>query len=216
MNPTEQLEQVQNELMCSICYDYFLRAFTLSCSHSFCYHCITAWRNNHHDCPICRSPIYSMAPSRALDNMVATFNGNQYRGDVNNEAIVVDDDNEENDPEDVFYDGSYASSSSSDIADGDDDYVADVSSVENDDRLSEDLNSQEDEYDPDIDYYDSETDANPASPDDSYLVDDVEDAVSSSPLHYSDVYESDDDSLYEYSYPSSLFLSLGMKSLQHW
>ncbi|KAB0794010.1 hypothetical protein PPYR_13630 [Photinus pyralis] len=212
MNPAEQLEQVQNELLCSICYNYFLRAYTLSCSHSFCLNCINVWRANHRDCPICRSPIYSMAPSRALDNMVATFNGDQYRGDISDPApIEIEDD--DNETEEVVYDdSSHASSSSFDIADSDNEIVSDAGSQ--DDAVSFDLQSLDEETDPDLEY-DSETDENQASPDDSHLAD-LDETFSSLPVHESDFFESDDDSLYDYAYPSSLHPNVGMKFLEQW
>ncbi|KAF2889563.1 hypothetical protein ILUMI_16610, partial [Ignelater luminosus] len=74
-NASEKLEAMQSELHCGICHDYFVQAFTLSCSHSFCFDCISAWRANHTDCPVCRRKTVGMAPSRALDNMVAALNG---------------------------------------------------------------------------------------------------------------------------------------------
>lgn len=74
-NASEKLEAMQSELHCGICHDYFVQAFTLSCSHSFCFDCINAWRASHTDCPVCRRETVGMAPSRALDNMVAALNG---------------------------------------------------------------------------------------------------------------------------------------------
>ncbi|KAF5286539.1 hypothetical protein FQR65_LT12543 [Abscondita terminalis] len=42
----------EDELKCSICTEMFIKAVTLSCSHTFCKYCITQWSKNQTICPI--------------------------------------------------------------------------------------------------------------------------------------------------------------------
>ena len=49
------------KLTCSICYELFIDAITLNCSHTFCKLCIVNWRTsknlNKKLCPMCRTII---------------------------------------------------------------------------------------------------------------------------------------------------------------
>ncbi|KAJ8355471.1 hypothetical protein SKAU_G00182650 [Synaphobranchus kaupii] len=40
----QMTDVLENELQCIICSELFMEAVTLSCAHSFCLHCIGAWR----------------------------------------------------------------------------------------------------------------------------------------------------------------------------
>lgn len=132
MDPIEKLEQVQNELLCSICCDYFIRAITMSCSHSFCYNCISEWKKNNHNCPICRQPIYSMAPSRALDNMVAALNVNSNRVTLNFTENLTDV------VETPTFEHMHPSTSSDTIFFNDDDYDFESAETESNSYISDD------------------------------------------------------------------------------
>lgn len=47
-----------------------LQAVTLSCAHSFCQHCIGAWRKRSGACPIYQQDILSQTRSLVLDNYI--------------------------------------------------------------------------------------------------------------------------------------------------
>ena len=65
------LFSIQKEFTCAICHELFVRAHTLSCSHSYCERCIVSWMKRHQDCPTCRKPIEGKPiHSIALDNAV--------------------------------------------------------------------------------------------------------------------------------------------------
>ncbi|XP_066148839.1 uncharacterized protein [Euwallacea fornicatus] len=66
----KQFEDMENELMCTICANLFIKAVTLGCSHSFCLHCIQMWKKNKLECPICRKKITSQNNTLVLDNLV--------------------------------------------------------------------------------------------------------------------------------------------------
>ncbi|XP_078001042.1 E3 ubiquitin-protein ligase RNF8-like [Glandiceps talaboti] len=65
-------EVMEDELQCCLCYELFVQATTLNCSHSFCYWCITEWteRKKHKDCPVCRAQITSKNKSIVLDSYI--------------------------------------------------------------------------------------------------------------------------------------------------
>ncbi|XP_066261486.1 uncharacterized protein [Euwallacea similis] len=65
-----QFKEMENELMCAICANLFIKAVTLGCSHSFCLHCIQMWKKKKSDCPICRKKITSQNNTLVLDNLV--------------------------------------------------------------------------------------------------------------------------------------------------
>ena len=52
------VENTKDSVTCAICTDIFDDARLLSCSHSFCLHCLTEYRADRNDnvkeCPICR------------------------------------------------------------------------------------------------------------------------------------------------------------------
>lgn len=65
------LFSIQKEFTCAICHELFVRANTLSCSHSYCERCIISWMKKNKDCPTCRKPIEGKpVHSIALDNAV--------------------------------------------------------------------------------------------------------------------------------------------------
>ncbi|XP_063078760.1 E3 ubiquitin-protein ligase rnf8 isoform X2 [Engraulis encrasicolus] len=67
---TQMTEVLESELQCIICSELFIEAVTLNCAHSFCLHCIRAWRQRKDECPICRQAIRSEARSLVLDNCI--------------------------------------------------------------------------------------------------------------------------------------------------
>ncbi|KAG7460708.1 hypothetical protein MATL_G00201630 [Megalops atlanticus] len=66
----QMTDVLENELQCIICSELFIEAVTLSCAHSFCLHCIEAWRKRSGACPICRQDILSQTRSLVLDNCI--------------------------------------------------------------------------------------------------------------------------------------------------
>ncbi|KAF5284647.1 hypothetical protein FQR65_LT13478 [Abscondita terminalis] len=65
-----ELTYAEDELQCSICTEMFIKAVTLSCSHTFCKYCITQWRKNQTICPICRAVIKMQFSTLVLDNFI--------------------------------------------------------------------------------------------------------------------------------------------------
>lgn len=67
------LEELQAELVCSICQDWIVHAASLECGHSFCHECIAEWlRLKRFHCPMCRSDVRrEPTASRALDVIVS-------------------------------------------------------------------------------------------------------------------------------------------------
>eukprot|EP00742_Colponemidia_sp_Colp-10_P011872 GILJ01013253.1.p1 GENE.GILJ01013253.1~~GILJ01013253.1.p1 ORF type:complete len:493 (+),score=75.66 GILJ01013253.1:901-2379(+) len=64
-------EELENELMCSICHDWLVVACTLECSHTFCRECLESWmKHKRFECPSCRA-IISKEPlrNRTLDQI---------------------------------------------------------------------------------------------------------------------------------------------------
>ena len=66
------VEQMEDEFTCIVCQELFIRATTLSCSHSFCEYCVHQWMNKKSNCPVCRHPVRGR-PIRSivLDNAIA-------------------------------------------------------------------------------------------------------------------------------------------------
>ena len=65
------LSSIEKEFTCAICHELFVKAHTLSCSHSYCERCITSWVKKNQECPTCRKPIEGKPiHSIALDNAV--------------------------------------------------------------------------------------------------------------------------------------------------
>jgi pSer/pThr/pTyr-binding forkhead associated (FHA) protein len=69
-NDEQNLEIMETELTCSICSELFIKAVTLSCSHTYCKFCIEEWRKNKSSCPICRKFIATVSPTLVLDNFI--------------------------------------------------------------------------------------------------------------------------------------------------
>lgn len=63
-------DQVEEELVCSICTELFIKTITLGCSHSFCDYCLKHWIKSKMLCPICRKNITSQTPTLAMDNII--------------------------------------------------------------------------------------------------------------------------------------------------
>ena len=68
---TSKLEDLfENELMCPICHELYIKPVALSCSHIFCSFCIEQWRKKAHRCPICRNMILDRSPQNVLENVI--------------------------------------------------------------------------------------------------------------------------------------------------
>ncbi|KAF7287640.1 uncharacterized protein LOC143192870 isoform X2 [Rhynchophorus ferrugineus] len=65
-----QFEEMEDELLCTICANLFIKPITLACSHSFCQYCIDTWKQKKSECPICRKKITSSARTLVLDNII--------------------------------------------------------------------------------------------------------------------------------------------------
>jgi pSer/pThr/pTyr-binding forkhead associated (FHA) protein len=66
------LEDIQSELLCSICQDWVVHAATIECSHTFCWSCVDTWLlQKKFECPVCRH-VVTREPvrSRAIDAIV--------------------------------------------------------------------------------------------------------------------------------------------------
>ncbi|XP_047439592.1 nuclear factor 7, brain-like [Mugil cephalus] len=69
--------QSEDDLSCPICHDIFKDPVILSCSHSFCKHCLQTWWKEKpiSECPVCKKMSLMKVPSRnlALKNLCETF-----------------------------------------------------------------------------------------------------------------------------------------------
>merc|ERR1719313_1302072 len=65
-------EDIQQELVCSICQDWVVHASTIECSHTFCWSCIDQWLlQKKFECPVCRHAVTrEPVRSRALETIV--------------------------------------------------------------------------------------------------------------------------------------------------
>lgn len=61
---------MEDELLCTICANLFIKPVTLACSHTFCQYCIETWKKKKSECPICRKKITSSARTLVLDNVI--------------------------------------------------------------------------------------------------------------------------------------------------
>ena len=67
----EMVSSMQEEFLCVICQELFVKAHSLSCSHTYCQKCITDWMKENKYCPMCRKNIAGKpVPSIALDNAI--------------------------------------------------------------------------------------------------------------------------------------------------
>jgi hypothetical protein len=66
------VEDIQSELLCSICQDWVVHASTIECSHSFCWSCIDTWLlQKKFECPVCRNAVTrEPVRSRAIESIV--------------------------------------------------------------------------------------------------------------------------------------------------
>ncbi|EDO48594.1 predicted protein [Nematostella vectensis] len=66
------VEEMEDEFSCIVCQELFIRATTLTCSHSFCEYCLQSWLRKRNTCPICRCAVQSQpVRSIVLDNAIA-------------------------------------------------------------------------------------------------------------------------------------------------
>lgn len=61
---------MDEQLTCSVCSELFIKATTLNCMHTFCFHCINTWNKKRRGCPVCRAPVKSMNRSLVVDNFI--------------------------------------------------------------------------------------------------------------------------------------------------
>jgi len=61
---------VENELQCGICSELLVFAVSLNCMHTFCQFCISQWKKNKVECPICRAPIKTEGRSFVIDSAI--------------------------------------------------------------------------------------------------------------------------------------------------
>jgi Zinc finger, C3HC4 type (RING finger) len=54
---TNQLKEVPEDLICTICYEIFTNPVTLNCGHTFCRNCLEQCLNTKPACPTCRAPV---------------------------------------------------------------------------------------------------------------------------------------------------------------
>ncbi|CAD8213771.1 unnamed protein product [Paramecium octaurelia] len=69
----QQIEELADELICTICNDYLFEAVTTNpCNHHFCGACLSTWleKQLHNDCPNCRIAIKSIMIARMMNNLV--------------------------------------------------------------------------------------------------------------------------------------------------
>ena len=74
-NGLSSMRRSSHEFTCAICHELFVRAHTLSCSHTFCEQCISNWLRKNKICPICRKavvgkPIHSIVLGNAIRKLV--------------------------------------------------------------------------------------------------------------------------------------------------
>ncbi|CAI5671614.1 unnamed protein product [Oreochromis niloticus] len=66
----------EEDLCCPVCQEVFRDPVLLSCSHSFCEHCLKRWWRERptHECPICKKiSVYDPPLNRALKNLCESF-----------------------------------------------------------------------------------------------------------------------------------------------
>ncbi|KAG5900082.1 hypothetical protein JTB14_016053 [Gonioctena quinquepunctata] len=61
---------MEDEILCPICSEMYVKAVTLGCSHTFCKFCIEMWKKKKMVCPICRTKITSLVSTLVLDNLI--------------------------------------------------------------------------------------------------------------------------------------------------
>ncbi|XP_072331805.1 zinc-binding protein A33-like [Scyliorhinus torazame] len=72
MASREQEESLSEDLICSICLDFFTDPVSLECGHNFCRSCITqCWEKEINSCPECRQefPEKNLRANRILVNL---------------------------------------------------------------------------------------------------------------------------------------------------
>jgi hypothetical protein len=53
----KQIDFLDSELSCSICFEVFVKPIRLPCLHPFCQTCILQHQQNQGVCPLCRPPV---------------------------------------------------------------------------------------------------------------------------------------------------------------
>src|SRR5690606_24269522 len=65
---------LDDELICSICYDIFTKPVIGNCGHSFCSRCIERWVKSHTNCPTCRKGVSMESFRPDTERQKAIFN----------------------------------------------------------------------------------------------------------------------------------------------
>ncbi|XP_057669916.1 uncharacterized protein LOC130902102 isoform X1 [Diorhabda carinulata] len=126
---SSQLDQATNEnqeFLCAICSELFVKATTLNCSHTFCKYCIETWRKKQNFCPICRTKITSQVVTLVLDNFIEKIIQNSSKKVQDNRKELLEERQKDNqidknakDLSTVYLD--YSTDYSTDTEDDDDD-----------------------------------------------------------------------------------------------
>jgi len=72
----QKIEKIENELTCSICFEFYIKPITLNCSHTYCQYCISEWKKkkrSNQECPICRKRIKTFTRCFVIENMIDGF-----------------------------------------------------------------------------------------------------------------------------------------------
>lgn len=78
---------INEELKCSICREYFKIPTSLSCGHTFCKYCIMKAKSHKDECPICRKEIKKIPEKniiieKAILNLLSPVEQNEYKDNV--------------------------------------------------------------------------------------------------------------------------------------
>ena len=75
------MQELEKELVCSLCKDVYREPKTLGCLHSFCLECLQVYVEKNHSnsclsCPICRTPFQSNSNSNSSSNAQSSSDSN--------------------------------------------------------------------------------------------------------------------------------------------
>ena len=60
-------ELAETHLQCVVCSELFVDGVSINCGHTFCDYCISKWRKQKNNCPVCRTNIRAANPIKVLD-----------------------------------------------------------------------------------------------------------------------------------------------------
>jgi len=68
------IQQLKSTLDCSICLGLLCIPHSLSCGHSFCFHCLYEWMQENNHCPSCRAALTTAPiPNVILSDQVQIY-----------------------------------------------------------------------------------------------------------------------------------------------